>query len=200
MKLISFCGKIVCILLLSAVAINAQICDQYEIPVDKSVIVPPIIIYPPIDPILRDLSGSQSFQARKSMKVEFLYSRLLLYNGSYHFELTHNNSLIAAWDNYSGSYLGGCFMPVSFDLKYRDTIVLKVYGGAIWGGLIKLCGSPIISLSDAILILKALTGITPSQDEMNQVTDINGDGKIGLEDCIYALQVIGELRIQSGKR
>jgi len=48
-------------------------------------------------------------------------------------------------------------------------------------------------LSDAILVLQIMSGITPS-GTTNKGADVNGDGKIGLEEVIYILQMVAELR------
>ena len=53
---------------------------------------------------------------------------------------------------------------------------------------------PDISLKDAIQALQVLTRMSPDAKPVDQT----GDDKIGLEDAIYTLQVIGELRGGSG--
>ncbi len=50
----------------------------------------------------------------------------------------------------------------------------------------------VATLADAILALKVLAGIGPSHSI--EITDINNDGKIGLEEVIYILQKISGLR------
>ena len=45
-----------------------------------------------------------------------------------------------------------------------------------------------IDLRDAILDLQILTGLTP--EGVNKEADVNGDGKLGLEEIIYVLQVL----------
>jgi hypothetical protein len=47
-----------------------------------------------------------------------------------------------------------------------------------------------VGLGDVIEILRILSGIEPAY----QGKDINGDGKFGLEEAIYILQKIAELR------
>jgi len=54
--------------------------------------------------------------------------------------------------------------------------------------------SPDISLKDAIQALQVLTRMSPDAKPVDQT----GDDKIGLEDAIYTLQVIGDLRGGSG--
>jgi len=51
----------------------------------------------------------------------------------------------------------------------------------------------VIGLSDAIVCLRILSGIPVSSSEII-ITDINNDGRIGLEEVIYSLQVIAGLR------
>jgi hypothetical protein len=44
-----------------------------------------------------------------------------------------------------------------------------------------------INLANIILILRVISGLAPSLDDLTQ-GDVNGDGKIGLEEAIYMLQ------------
>jgi hypothetical protein len=44
-----------------------------------------------------------------------------------------------------------------------------------------------ISLANIILILRVISGLAPSLDDLTQ-GDVNGDGRIGLEEAIYMLQ------------
>ncbi len=53
-------------------------------------------------------------------------------------------------------------------------------------------GNEFTDLSDAILVLKLLAGITAGN--INADADINKDGKIGLEEIVYILQKISELQ------
>ncbi|MEA2013728.1 MAG: PKD domain-containing protein [Thermodesulfobacteriota bacterium] len=50
-----------------------------------------------------------------------------------------------------------------------------------------------INLADAILALQICTGITPSQ-AVYKSADVNGDGRIGIEEVIYILQKVSGLR------
>ncbi|MDM8554445.1 BACON domain-containing carbohydrate-binding protein [Desulfococcaceae bacterium HSG7] len=49
-------------------------------------------------------------------------------------------------------------------------------------------------LSDAILILDALT--VANADGVSLELDANGDGKVGMEDVVYILQIVAEIRSQ----
>ncbi len=51
----------------------------------------------------------------------------------------------------------------------------------------------VIDLADAIVTLQICSGITPATFFMKEA-DINGDEKIGIEEAIYILQKISELR------
>ena len=53
-------------------------------------------------------------------------------------------------------------------------------------------GDSIIDLADAILALQVLAGMEPSP--VFKEADVNEDGKIGLEEVIYILQEVGDLR------
>jgi hypothetical protein len=48
-------------------------------------------------------------------------------------------------------------------------------------------------LVDVILTLQILAGITPSST-VNKAAGVNADSKIGLDDLIYILQIVAELR------
>ena len=50
-----------------------------------------------------------------------------------------------------------------------------------------------VDLLDAIVALKVCAGMRP-REEMNRNADVNGDGRIGLEEVIYILQWVGGLR------
>ena len=48
-------------------------------------------------------------------------------------------------------------------------------------------------LSDAIIILQILSGQNPEHDQLS-CYDVNGDGKIGIEEVLYILQKVSGLR------
>jgi M6 family metalloprotease-like protein len=50
-----------------------------------------------------------------------------------------------------------------------------------------------VNLADGIVALQILTGITPSSSVI-QEADINGDGKIGMEEVIYILETVAGVR------
>ena len=50
----------------------------------------------------------------------------------------------------------------------------------------------VVTLADAILALKVLAGIAPYHSI--EITDVNNDDKIGLEEVIYILQKVSGLR------
>jgi len=81
----------------------------------------------------------------------------------------------------SVSYGGGAL--ISYDYDDAGNILRAVMQGGIQE----------LELSDAIIAMQILTGITPSLMESN-VWDINADGKIGIEEAVYILQVISKLR------
>lgn len=51
-----------------------------------------------------------------------------------------------------------------------------------------------LNLADAILSLQVISGEKPAQAD-NKFVDVNGDGKIGLAEALYILQVVAELRV-----
>lgn len=55
---------------------------------------------------------------------------------------------------------------------------------------VSVIGSDDYSLADAVSVLKIVCGI--SADAAG--SDADGDGKIGLEDAVYVLQKLAELR------
>lgn len=54
-------------------------------------------------------------------------------------------------------------------------------------------GSGTIDLKDAILACHITSEVTPAEPGYKD-SDVNGDGKIGIEDAIYVLQSVAELR------
>ena len=50
----------------------------------------------------------------------------------------------------------------------------------------------IVNLTDTILILQVLAGFTPSQPVFIDA-DVDGDGKIGMAEAIYAMQKVAGL-------
>ncbi|MCP4106501.1 MAG: VCBS repeat-containing protein [Desulfobacteraceae bacterium] len=80
------------------------------------------------------------------------------------------------------------------DLDGDDDIDAFVANGSyqpnkVW---LNTLNSPAVNLPDAILALKIVAGFSP--ENINMGADINKDSKIGLEEAIYILQVISELR------
>ncbi|HAO19308.1 MAG TPA: hypothetical protein DCQ37_01725, partial [Desulfobacteraceae bacterium] len=54
-------------------------------------------------------------------------------------------------------------------------------------------GDDQVNLSDVILTLQILSGISVSETLIPEA-DVNGDGKIGMEEVVYILQIAAELR------
>jgi hypothetical protein len=48
-------------------------------------------------------------------------------------------------------------------------------------------------LADAILALQVTRGVTPSQPVFKD-TDVNGDGKIGIEEAVYIREKVAGVR------
>jgi len=53
-------------------------------------------------------------------------------------------------------------------------------------------GIPPVNLTDAVLALQIISGLSPAGVDLG--ADVNGDGKIGMEEMLYILQSIAELR------
>jgi hypothetical protein len=51
-----------------------------------------------------------------------------------------------------------------------------------------------LNLADAIIALQVVSGIQPVTTPIYKTGDVNGDGKIGLEEAIFVLQKITGLR------
>ena len=49
-------------------------------------------------------------------------------------------------------------------------------------------------MADAILALKILSGINTAGQTLINNADVNGDGKIGMEEVIYILQKVAGIR------
>ena len=54
-------------------------------------------------------------------------------------------------------------------------------------------GDGILDLEDAVTALKIMSGTGPS-DGVNLGADVNGDGRIGMEEILYIMQAVGGLR------
>ena len=54
-------------------------------------------------------------------------------------------------------------------------------------------GDHVVDLADAILALKVASGVDTAGENVTVDADVNGDGKIGLEEAIYVLQAVAEL-------
>jgi len=55
-------------------------------------------------------------------------------------------------------------------------------------------GDAAVDLSDAILALRILSGIDTGDTKIFSGADISGDGRIGIEELVYILQKVSELR------
>lgn len=219
MRFASFCGRVVLVLMVSVIAVNAEVCDQYKFGIAGT---PSIQMY-----IYAD-GESWNFTATKNLSVQTITVKSVLATasaGTFHIQIKHNNNVIVSRDQYVNSSTFKAYSQsanVSVNLKVGDTITYYIYGGTmstsvgaiLQGGSIgvnqvRLCGTEsnqtvvkgdiddnkTVNLADAILILKVLTGITPSQT-INKAADVNGDGKIGLAECMYVLQIVAGLRTQ----
>ena len=95
---------------------------------------------------------------------------------------------------YSGDY------RVVFYARNADGLVtaspptiVTVTGGLPPGLVGDVDNSGAVDLVDAILALKIAAGLTP-EDDVFTWADVNGDGKIGVAEALYALQAVLGLR------
>jgi len=54
-----------------------------------------------------------------------------------------------------------------------------------------------VTLADAILALKVISGLSPAGIRANYASsgaDVNGDGKIGMAEVLYILQIVAGMR------
>lgn len=83
------------------------------------------------------------------------------------------------------------------DLVGGDTGTFQFWSLRIWGSDVFMRGdiddNDTIELTDAVLALQVLVGLEPSTT-VHKEADVNGDNKIGLEEALYALQEVAELR------
>lgn len=86
----------------------------------------------------------------------------------------------AKWDDEKGENSGSVYF---YDNHFLQSIIPEPPGGLT------------IDLAYVISILKMLAGI--SSENISADDDISGDGKIGIEEVIYGLQVIADLRVAS---
>jgi hypothetical protein len=87
---------------------------------------------------------------------------------------------------------------VTFDAEAAETYYIAVDGYQGGAGMILLSwtitppgdadGSGAIDLKDALLILKVIIGADTGSNTPNLTADINGDGKLGLEELMYILR------------
>jgi len=54
-------------------------------------------------------------------------------------------------------------------------------------------GNGAVDLTDAVMVLQVLSRVTPTQP-INKNANVDGDGKIGLQEAIYILQGVAEMR------
>ena len=90
------------------------------------------------------------------------------------------NNAAVTWNIYSSD---------SADAANRPYLKVVVSQPVIKGDI---NGDGQVNLTDSILCLQILCGLTPGN--INPASDVNGDGKIGLEDGIYVLQVLSGVR------
>jgi hypothetical protein len=57
-----------------------------------------------------------------------------------------------------------------------------------------ITGDGVTDLADAIVALKNLSGAGTGGVNVNPAADVNGDGKVGLQDVLYILQKAANLR------
>ncbi|MDM8555119.1 choice-of-anchor D domain-containing protein [Desulfococcaceae bacterium HSG7] len=97
------------------------------------------------------------------------------------------------------------FSPVSTGAKTATISISSndsdenPYELTVTGEILKgdLNGDGVTDLADAIVALQVITGYNPAllrTDYVVSGTDVNGDGKVGMEEVIYILQEEGELR------
>jgi len=130
----------------------------------------------------------------------------------FRYEVTHSGKLVLNFTGSSG--LGSCgvylYKPDKSDLSFAllsynsltvsniapGTYYIQVGCSAYGTYTIQADMSvPVLGLQDAIVCLRILSGIPVSSSDMI-ITDINKDGRIGLEEVIYSLQVVAGLRTQ----
>lgn len=75
-------------------------------------------------------------------------------------------------------------------IAYSNIATVTIIVGGLPGDV---NGDTNINLADAILVLRILAGITPT-DMISLAADVNADGKIGLEELVYILQKVAGLR------
>ena len=132
----------------------------------------------------------------------------------FRYEVTRSGKLVLNFTytglSNTGVYLwkpdkSGYITSVSMSAKSltRDKLAPGTYyiqvkrGSSDWGNYnIQAVFTPDVSaigLQDDIVCLRILSGIPVSSSEII-ITDINKDGRIGMEECIYILQVVAGLR------
>lgn len=89
----------------------------------------------------------------------------------------------------------GSFASTITGLQEGTKYYLRAYAtyaiGTTYGDSRTFTTTPLFSLADAIMVLKVVAGIDNGQ---YQLYDLDGDGKIGMEEAIYIFQKVSGLR------
>ncbi|MFC1857034.1 DUF1566 domain-containing protein [Thermodesulfobacteriota bacterium] len=113
---------------------------------------------------------------------------------SYYWSSTTDKDHTKAWIvNFTSGYIGYLY---SYGKPYSH------YVRAVRAGLSGSSGVPgdinadeVVDLKDAVIVLQILSGMNPSVTPSLNITpdaDISGDGKLGIEEVIYILRIIGQ--------
>ena len=106
------------------------------------------------------------------------------FEGSYNSFTYNGNYLITFYaKNSSGSVT--LSMPTVVTVSGGQNLTMR------WGDV---NSDGVVNLSDAILSLQVMSGMTPAGQNILMSADINGDGKIGLPEVIYILQKVAGVR------
>ena len=106
------------------------------------------------------------------------------FEGSYNSFTYNGNYLITFYaKNSSGSVT--LSMPTVVTVSNGQNLTMR------WGDV---NGDGVVNLSDVILALQVMSGMTPTGQNIFMSADINGDGKIGLPEVIYILQKVSGIR------
>jgi photosystem II stability/assembly factor-like uncharacterized protein len=103
-----------------------------------------------------------------------------------------------SWGQFNEGLQNLCVTCCAVSMSRPTRLYAGTAYGGVWGTRIMeyhpgdINGDRIVSLADAILGLQALAMLT--SHEINSGADVNGDGKIGLEEVSYILQWVSGLR------
>jgi hypothetical protein len=121
-------------------------------------------------------------------------------NGTYRYKLDNNDLTSGATETTATSFAPGTDLSLGLHTLYvqeRDAAGNWSSSGSFAIRIVlkgDIDGSGMIDLGDAILALKTISKTLPPGTDIYNGADVNGDERIGMDEIIYILQRIGQMR------